>query len=253
MGLLKYVKIFIVLGVITALSACSGQANTAPTATATTVDVFMVMTSAAATAFVELTQIAGRPSETAIPSKTPVPPANTPDALVATATKDPSGSIAPTATESAVGIPVVNTPVPDTGGVPTSTLAPSPTPVRPFATTAPGVTCLNSRYVADVTIPDGTVLKPYDKFKKIWRIENTGTCQWDQGFGLTIWAGPDMGGSPIYFSNNDKPVKPGGVVDLGIEMRAPVTPGDYIAHWIMISDSGVTFGGDLSIVIKVAK
>ena len=246
-GLLKYVKIFIVLGVVTALSACSGQANTVPTATATTVDVIMVMTSAAATAFVELTQIAGRPSETAIPSNTPVLPTNTPDALVGTATQDSSASNAPTATESAGGIPVVNTPVP------AGTIAPSPTPVRAFATTAPGVTCLNSRYIADVTIPDGTVLKPYEKFEKIRRIENTGTCKWDQGFGLTIWFGPAMGGVPIYFSNNDKPVKPGGVVDLGIEMRAPVVPGDYFAHWKMISDSGIIFGGDLSIVVKVVK
>jgi methionine-rich copper-binding protein CopC len=62
-----------------------------------------------------------------------------------------------------------------------------------------------------------------------------------------------MGGVAIYFSNKDKPVAPGGIVDLGIEMRAPVKPGDYVAHWTMISDQGKTFGGDLTVFIKVVK
>jgi hypothetical protein len=107
--------------------------------------------------------------------------------------------------------------------------------------------------VADVTIPDGTVMKPGEKFTKIWRVQNTGTCKWDQGYGFTIWAGPSMGANPIFYSSHDQSVAPGGIVDFSLEMRAPYQPGDYVAHWVMISDAGKTFGGDFTVFIKVVK
>jgi hypothetical protein len=121
------------------------------------------------------------------------------------------------------------------------------------STNSTGPTCYNSKFVADVSIPDGTVFKPGDKFRKVWRIQNTGTCKWDQGFGLTIWAGNAMGGVPTHFTSSDAGVEAGGIVDLGIDMIAPSEPGDYVAHWIMIDDNRKTFGGDFTVVIKVAK
>jgi hypothetical protein len=133
----------------------------------------------------------------------------------------------------------------------TPVVVPSLTSAVPVAPTFSGPTCYNSQYVADVTIPDGTVLQPYEKFYKVWRIQNTGTCAWDQGFGLILWAGPDMGGYPQYFSGRDQVVGPGGIVDLGVEMRAPTKPGEYIAHWVMVNDTGKTFGGDLMVYIVV--
>jgi methionine-rich copper-binding protein CopC len=62
-----------------------------------------------------------------------------------------------------------------------------------------------------------------------------------------------MGGGPQYFSNHDQKVGPGGIVDIGVEMRAPTQPGEYVAHWTMISDTGKTFGGDFTVFIKVVK
>ncbi len=35
-----------------------------------------------------------------------------------------------------------------------------------------------STFVADVTIPDGTLMKPYQLFEKTWRIRNSGTVLW---------------------------------------------------------------------------
>jgi hypothetical protein len=134
---------------------------------------------------------------------------------------------------------------------PGTTAIPSLTPIGLIPPTSSGPLCYNSKFIADVTIPDGTVMVPYEKFQKVWRIQNTGTCAWDQGFGLTLWAGPSLGGGPSYYSNHDQKVGPGGIVDIGIEMRAPVQRGEYIAHWTMINDSGKTFGADFTVYIIV--
>src|SRR6185295_11416560 len=67
----------------------------------------------------------------------------------------------------------VNTPV-----VGATQIVSLPTSAAP-ATASLGDACNNSVFVADITIPDGSVLKPGEDFTKIWRIQNTGNCRWD--------------------------------------------------------------------------
>lgn len=250
-GISKPIHMLIVLVAILGLSACGTPQSAAPTATV--VDVKAVMTSAAATAFVQLTQIAGQASATSAPTQTatPAPATNTPNPLAGTATTA-SGLQLLTPTEGAGGLPTAQTPVVG-AGTPLATAVIGLTPLFPVATTSSSTTCYNSKFVADVTIPDGTILQPYQKFRKIWRIQNTGTCPWDDGFGLTFWAGSDMGGQAIYFSANDAKIQPGSTVDLGIDMRAPLVPNKYVGHWSMVTDAGKTFGGDFTVVITVSK
>ena len=240
----KLIQAALNLMILAALSSCTGQAATA----APTVDIGAVKTAAAATAIVELTKIAGQASPTTAPSRTPpttsaaqTPAQTAQTAQTANATVAAGGGLP--ATETPVVAPMAGTP----GVVPSLT---------PFKTAAPantGPTCYNSKFVADVTIPDGTVMQPGEKFRKIWRVQNTGTCSWDEGFGFVRWAGPDLNAANIYYSKHDQPVGPGGIVDFGLDMRAPYEPGEYVAHWVMISDSGKTFGGDFTVFIKVAK
>jgi hypothetical protein len=245
---LRPIQAALVLMILAALSSCTlGQVANPP---APTVDIGAIKTAAAATALVELTKIAGLASPTSAPTKTPTlaPATQTPDATQA-ANATQNSALLPTATVG--GLPATETPVvAPMAGTPGSVI-PSLTPLAPPVNTGP--TCLNSKFVADVTIPDGTVMKPGEKFTKIWRFQNTGLCSWDQGYGFTIWAGPSMNGTPIFFSNNDQPVGPGGVVDFDIDMRAPFEAGEYVAHWKMISDTGQIFGGDCTIFIKVVK
>jgi len=263
----KSIQVVLMLGGLFALSGCSfGQTPATPAVTSTAVlDASAVMTNAAETAIAQFTQMAAQASPTSEPSQTPTfaPTATTPDSLGATKTPAPGLELLiPTSTDTASGLLVVETAAAtatktgDTGS-PTSAAGPSLTPMPPAASTSAatsaGPTCFNSKFIADVSIPDGTVFKPGDSFRKVWRIQNTGTCKWDQGFGLTIWAGSAMGGVPIHFTSSDAGVEPGGIVDLGIDMIAPSEPGDYIAHWIMIDDNHKTFGGDFTVVIKVAK
>ena len=252
----KPLQIILALFAILALSGCSLGSAGSPTPTP--VDVNAVMTSAAATAFVQLTQIAGIASPTLSPSNTPVAP---PTAAAPTATVGAGGLQLLTPTEGAGGLPAaptqaaVGTPVVPVLATQPAGGAAVPS-LTPFAPTAPSTganvsTCLNSKYVGDLTVPDGTVMAPYQKFTKIWAIQNTGTCAWDQGFGYNIWAGPNMNGYGAQFSGHDQKVQPGGTFDVSVEMRAPAQKGSYVAHWKMVDDQGHMFGADFTVYIIV--
>lgn len=49
---------------------------------------------------------------------------------------------------------------------------------------------LESRFVLDVNVIDGTVMMPSTPFTKIWRMRNNGTVPWFHGMQL-VWIGGD--------------------------------------------------------------
>ena len=61
---------------------------------------------------------------------------------------------------------------------------PTPLPGTPTATPLPMPTVCNldAAFVADVTVPDGTVFSPGARIDKIWRIRNSGNCPWESGY-----------------------------------------------------------------------
>jgi hypothetical protein len=131
------------------------------------------------------------------------------------------------------------------GGTPPAT-APPPTLV-PDVTAESGCT-LNASYVEDVTIPDGSVLQPGIGFIKTWRIRNSGTCDWGDGYVLVFVNGDQMDTpSPI-------PVPAtvaGATVDVPAPMVSPAAPGTYKGNWRMRSDEGQVFGSTVWVLIKV--
>ncbi len=241
----KPIQAFFVLALFITLTGCTlGQAAEP---TPTEVDVNAVMTSAAATAFFQLTEIAGVSTATLAPTATQsVQESPTLAETSAEAATPTTGEATPTAPALVIG----STDTPVVPGLPTAIPSFTPIPVIGGVATAPAQVCKNSVFVADVTIPDGTVMKPGQKFTKIWSVQNTGFCAWDEGFGIVFWAGDSMSGQNDFFSPGEI-VKPDGVVDMAIEMRAPWTAGEYIGHWVMIDDIGQTFGTDLVVYIKV--
>ncbi len=59
---------------------------------------------------------------------------------------------------------------------------PTATPTRtPGPATVPPSSCDKAQFVSDVTIPDGTVMSPGQKFTKTWSLKNVGTCAWVKG------------------------------------------------------------------------
>jgi Ig-like domain from next to BRCA1 gene len=225
------------------LAACNVGATPAPT-----VDINAINTAAVATA---MGQISAQLTQTALaaPSNTP-PPTNTALSLSASALPTAAGD---SATAGALPTLSFNT-TPNT--TPIAGFTPlSGSPVAPVNTAAPlGDACHNSVYIADVTIPDDSVLKPGEDFDKIWRIQNTGTCTWDDGYRLVFVAG-DQALDPVNYEIKDAEdfVEAGETVDMGVDLTAPNAEGKYSATWRMQTDAGVFFGTPLTVVIEVKK
>lgn len=55
---------------------------------------------------------------------------------------------------------------------------------------------LESRFIQDVTILDGTLIVPNTPFSKIWRMRNNGTLAWPRGTQL-VWIGGDRLGDRV--------------------------------------------------------
>ncbi|MCC6261069.1 MAG: hypothetical protein IT311_09410 [Anaerolineales bacterium] len=142
---------------------------------------------------------------------------------------------------------------------PTATVTPlsSPTlglPPTTFATITPAsipvTKCDNAVYMADVTIPDGTVVAPGGAFTKTWRISNAGTCTWSATYQLVFISGELMGGkaTPI-----GKTVAPGQSLEISVALIAPTTASanNIQGTWRLQNDSAQQFGDSLTVVIKV--
>ncbi len=116
------------------------------------------------------------------------------------------------------------------------------------ATTAAPAACTNGvSYVADVTVPDGTLLAPSQAFNKIWRVKNAGTCAWDATYQFIYVGGDQMATVPaiaVPFTAS------GATADLLIPMTAPAAPGNHIGQWRMKSGAGL-FGTTLTVNINV--
>jgi hypothetical protein len=106
----------------------------------------------------------------------------------------------------------------------------------------------NSVFVADVTIPDGTVLAPGQAFTKTWRVRNTGTCTWGTDEELVFVRGEAMAKT---ITIAIPATAPGAMADLSIAMTAPATPGIHIADWRMRNRGGFIFGTTLNVAINI--
>ena len=99
-------------------------------------------------------------------------------------------------------------------------------------------------FVADMSVPDGTVLNPGEAFRKTWRIKNSGTCAWTTAYQFVFTRG-DRIGAPESVSL-PVPVNPGESVDISVDMTAPVNSGTYRGHWMLKNPSGRLIGLDRS-------
>lgn len=106
----------------------------------------------------------------------------------------------------------------------------------------------NAAYVADLTIPDGTLIAPGQVFTKTWEIQNTGTRTWNSRYHWQFQAGAPMGrvrsvAAPV--------VRPGGTATFSVELVAPTQPGTYRGFWQMTDVAGNVFGSQATVVIRV--
>ncbi len=108
----------------------------------------------------------------------------------------------------------------------------------------------DARFVADLTIPDDTPIAPATSFMKAWRVENSGTRAWQQGYHLVFFAGDSLSeilGYPL------PPTLPGQTADLTIFLTAPEVPGTYTTYWRLQDAQGAWFGDVLFARILVPR
>lgn len=134
---------------------------------------------------------------------------------------------------------------PDATTLPTDTAVPTN---NPFESTPTDIICDDARWVADVTVPDGTQMTPGQDFVKTWKIRNAGSCTW--GTGYTIIHGYDerLDGvaEPLTTA-----VAPGEEVEVSVRFKAPTDTGEHRSYWRMQNASGSAFGEFFYVTIVV--
>lgn len=163
--------------------------------------------------------------------------------------------------------PITTTPI--TGPQPPDPTTPTPiTPPHPVMTppsppvvtpAPPGDSQL--KFLADVTIPDYTHIKPGQNFVKTWRLQNTGQTTWGPGFTLVFLPNPAKGGQPMSEQlsfplaevASQATVAPGETVEISLTLTAP-NPGrpqfDF-SDWKLHDARGRAFGDILFTIIVV--
>ena len=138
--------------------------------------------------------------------------------------------------------PATNTPVPATR-----------TPIPPTLAAQPSATpgcVMSAAFVADVTIPDGSDMTPGSQFVKTWRIRNSGTCDWGNGFAAIFVEGNPLGGPTVV---SIPPTDAGGTRNVSLSLQAPTQPGTYKGKWQVRTAGGAVLTGlTVSIVVSAS-
>lgn len=116
---------------------------------------------------------------------------------------------------------------------------PAPGPPDPRQQDGPVYPGDGSSFIADVTIPDGTVVEPGEQFVKVWEIQNTGSVRWHDRYleRTDMPLGPKDCRTPgrIPVGNTS----PGERIKIAVDVRAPSTAhANCMVRWKMIDESG---------------
>jgi transcriptional regulator with XRE-family HTH domain len=107
-----------------------------------------------------------------------------------------------------------------------------------------------SIFVADVTIPDGTLVHAGARFTKVWAVQNIGSVPW---LGRRLVCVDDdiqvnsLAGQPLPMAQRLRPMAPfievpdtppGAVVQMAIDFEAPRVPATYVSYWKSFNADG---------------
>ncbi|CAK9158102.1 unnamed protein product [Ilex paraguariensis] len=109
---------------------------------------------------------------------------------------------------------------------------------------------LDSRFIQDVNVFDGTIMSPSTPFTKIWRMRNNGTIMWPEGTQL-VWIGGDRLSNTFSLQITADGLPVDMELDIAVDFTAPQFPGRYISYWRMASPSGQKFGQRVWVLIQV--
>ncbi|WP_422735415.1 NBR1-Ig-like domain-containing protein [Micromonospora sp. WMMD729] len=117
---------------------------------------------------------------------------------------------------------------------------------RPSPTVSPSTSAFSdslipgdsSKFVADVTIPDGTQVKVNTQFDKVWALANVGKVDWHHRYLARMDTAADGAGcrTPDRVPIGDTP--PGEQVMIRVRVTAPSRPGRCWVSWKMVDEAG---------------
>lgn len=135
---------------------------------------------------------------------------------------------------------------------PNVALTPSVTGTLPTATVNTGALafgCNNLAFIRDVNYPGGTTVAPAESFIKTWKVQNTGSCDWQVGYTLSIVSDPHFDSS---WHKLGRIVKPGEWAEVSVIVDAPGKAGSYTAYW-RLTDGAHAFGATLGLTVVVVE
>ena len=107
--------------------------------------------------------------------------------------------------------------------------------------------CTNDlTFLEDLTIPDGMQLAPGSTIEKQWKVKNSGTCDWSEGYTIQLVSGPDLGSGG---SQTLAAVASGSELVISLYFTVPAETGRYTATWRASDATGKQFGDWFSIEI----
>lgn len=122
-----------------------------------------------------------------------------------------------------------------------------PPVITPSPTTPPD--CQNSlKFIDDLTIPDGTLVAGGTTLDKRWRVQNAGTCNWNERYQLKRIAGPELGATSEQRLN---PARSGSEVIIRILFTTPSETGTYRSAWQAYDPEDRPFGDPFFIEVVV--
>lgn len=125
-----------------------------------------------------------------------------------------------------------------------------PTPTATVKASVQGDTEDKAIYVSDITIPDGTIVKPGSTVVKIWAIRNTGLNTWITAYKLSYLDGMKDAKEVLYVHLPNE-VKPEQTVQVTVTFTAPSSDGTYYSYWRLVNFEGHPFGETMSMKIVV--
>jgi hypothetical protein len=152
-------------------------------------------------------------------------------------------TVEPSPTDEPTRTPVItdqpeSTPTVETR-MPTSTFTPLPPTLTPTTNipcnrASPGFPSI------DVEIDDDTIMFPGQRFTKVWRLMNSGSCTWTPDYKAVWFFGARLGETISVLLRES--VAPGESIDITVDMIAPQDAGTYQSNWKLQDEAGETFG-----------
>lgn len=121
-----------------------------------------------------------------------------------------------------------------------------------------------SIFVADITIPDGTVVAAGSQFTKVWALQNVGTVAWENRFlqcmddEVSVYAGNGQrlpvaaGLRPAQVRVAVPLTQPGETVQVAVDFQAPALPCACVSYWKSVfADGSFCFPGSVGLSVQV--